>query len=286
MDKIAMYNSATSRRMTRSQATAASSSVSRSTASSSATPPTAPMAIRATTGRPIAALPIVSVPTLATPTSPAARTAALPFPIIRKSATKKRRQDFDIFVDDTTTYLPTPASPPATPNVRTPLGVRTANLTPLPPSRLPDTPFTFSQSDPNWEDIENYTPWYLTPPHTPRTHTLARTPPVGPSPRPSPLANRLRLRPRRAKTSAELPAPVNVAAYHILDIEDWKVCANTIKTAYRVAALLAHPDKAATTEEKTEATALMQRINAAKDMLVNSSARRQYHRDGKVPWEV
>ncbi|KAI1531544.1 DnaJ domain containing protein [Pyrenophora tritici-repentis] len=248
MDKIAMYNSATSRRMTRSQATAASSSVSRSTASSSATPPTAPIAIRATTGRPIAALPIVSVPTLATPTSPAARTAALPFPIIRKSATKKRRQDFDIFVDDTTTYLPTPASPPATPNVRTPLGVRTANLTPLPPSRLPDTPFTFSQSDPNWEDIENYTPW--------------------------------------AKTSAELPAPVNVAAYHILDIEDWKVCANTIKTAYRVAALLAHPDKAATTEEKTEATALMQRINAAKDMLVNSSARRQYHRDGKVPWEV
>ncbi|PZD26358.1 DnaJ domain containing protein [Pyrenophora tritici-repentis] len=234
MDKIAMYNSATSRRMTRSQATAASSSVSRSTASSSATPPTAPIAIRATTGRPIAALPIVSVPTLATPTSPAARTAALPFPIIRKSATKKRRQDFDIFVDDTTTYLPTPASPPATPNVRPPLGVRTANLTPLPPSRLPDTPFTFSQSDPNWEDIENYTPWYLTPPHTPRTHTLARTPP----------------------------------------------------TAYRVAALLAHPDKAATTEEKTEATALMQRINAAKDMLVNSSARRQYHRDGKVPWEV
>jgi len=75
-------------------------------------------------------------------------------------------------------------------------------------------------------------------------------------------------------------------AYNVLDMYNWKVSADTIKMAYKVAALGAHPDKAATAEEKERATATMQKINAAKDMLLSNRARRQYHRDGKVPWLI
>jgi len=75
-------------------------------------------------------------------------------------------------------------------------------------------------------------------------------------------------------------------AYNVLDMYSWKVSADTIKMAYKVAALSAHPDKVATPEEKERATAIMQKINAAKDMLLSNRARRQYHRDGKVPWVI
>ncbi|CAA9966264.1 DnaJ multi-domain protein [Pyrenophora teres f. maculata] len=229
-----MYNSAMSRPVTRSRATAAAASVSPST------PPTAlpgaghPTTILATAGCPIAIRSATPIPTLTPPTPSAPRTPVLPFPTIRTPATKKR--------------------------------ARTTNSTPSPPSRLPDTPFTFSPTDPNWADLENYTPWFLTPPPTPHS----ASPRLHPRPRPRP---------------ADLPAPINMTAYHVLDISNWKATRDTIKMAYRVAALAAHPDRPASLEDKMRATERMQRINAARDLLLSTSARRRYHRDGKVPWE-
>ncbi|CAE7213204.1 DnaJ multi-domain protein [Pyrenophora teres f. teres] len=76
-----------------------------------------------------------------------------------------------------------------------------------------------------------------------------------------------------------------MTAYHVLDISNWKATRDTIKMAYRVAALAAHPDRPASLEDKMRATERMQRINAARDLLLSTSARRRYHRDGKVPWD-
>ena len=167
---------------------------------------------------------------------------------------------------------------------RLPLAERrdSGNSTPTPSPRLPDMP------DPILEDIENYDPRPPTPPSPPRTPSPFVTVNGGPPPpaTPPPLDSPPRRRRRPATTaSRRLSAPVSMALYEVLEIEDWSVGDNVILAAYRALALVHHPDKVPE-EEKEAATAKMQKLNGAKEVLTSMVSRVQYHRTGQLPWDV
>ncbi|RMZ68322.1 hypothetical protein GMOD_00009930 [Pyrenophora seminiperda CCB06] len=171
---------------------------------------------------------------------------------------------------------------------RNPLGEHHANATPSPAHRAPDEPFVALPSDPFFEDVENYTPSHLTPPATPPTlPVLPPTPSAGPPPAPRRLRRRqaysdLRIMTKTKTSATPLPEPLSMAAYHVLELSNWEVSPEVIRVAYRIVALAAHPDRARTEEEKEEKTRVMQRVNAAREVLVGGgpARRRRYHRDG------
>ncbi|KAI4950268.1 hypothetical protein J4E91_004925 [Alternaria rosae] len=223
------------------------------------------------------------------------RPTVLPAPVAKKSTTKpskKRKPEFTIFVDSyAVNDIPRPITTPKrskTNNLRTPLSDRTFSTasTPSPSPRLPDTPFRFSPADPLWEDFENYEPYTETPPTNPLgppSTPLGPTAPVGPPP---PLSTRA-LHPRhaRASSAANLLPPVNMLAYYMLGLQNWRISSIGISLAYRKVASRTHPDMVAPAQKEL-ATLDMQQINAVKDMLMDKDLRIKYHRDGLIPWVV
>ncbi|XP_014554666.1 hypothetical protein COCVIDRAFT_17624 [Bipolaris victoriae FI3] len=191
----------------------------------------------------------------------------LPVPaahVVKKSHSKKRKPNFTIFTDDDTTSdvssaISTPKrSRTSTP--RTPLSERiySTNSTPAPSPRHPSTPFSLSPLDPYWENLENYAPFTV--PATPPT-----TPPTVSHP-------------------SRLPPPPNTLLYTLLGLTSWRATPSTIKKSYRRMARTLHPDKASSEEERVKANAAMQRLNAARDVLVDAEKREEYHRTGVVDW--
>jgi curved DNA-binding protein CbpA len=72
-------------------------------------------------------------------------------------------------------------------------------------------------------------------------------------------------------------------AYALLGLAHWRVGSKAITAAFRQEALKCHPDKVAA-EAKGAATEKMQRLNAAREMLVDDRRRTQYHLTGTLPW--
>lgn len=212
-------------------------------------------------------------------------TSPLPQP---SASTRKRsrKPEFGIFVDANAANASFYPSPKKTkPNERLPLTFRndSANSTPAPSPRYPDSPFTFVPSDPLWENRENYDPrtCYMTPPSTPRSFSPAPSPSV----QPSPGQNYARTphQTQRTSSSRQLPPPRDMALYTALDINSWKATKQEIRAAHHRFALEHHPDKVAP-EQREEATHLMQIANAAAEVLLDSKRRREYHKDGRLPW--
>ena len=73
--------------------------------------------------------------------------------------------------------------------------------------------------------------------------------------------------------------------YEILELSDWNVGADAILAAYRKLVLIWHPDKVCE-EEQEAATAMMQDLNGAKEVLMDAVRRREYHQTGALPWNV
>ncbi|KAF2849604.1 DnaJ-domain-containing protein [Plenodomus tracheiphilus IPT5] len=214
---------------------------------------------------------------------------------IKRKTGSKRAPDFAVFVDPlTSTEGQTADKGPALKRSKiaprlalSNRSIASANSTPMPSPRTPDTPFTFSVGDPLWENVENYEPRPATPlllpslGMSPANTPFVTTPSVGPLPRRSTRTARVR-RPS-IFTPATPILPRNMELYTMLGISDVGADSEEIRTAYRRAALEQHPDRA-NEEDRGEATLRMQQLNAARDLLLNEDSRRQYHRDGQVPW--
>lgn len=71
--------------------------------------------------------------------------------------------------------------------------------------------------------------------------------------------------------------------YDVLGLSDWNASKAAIERAWRHTAREHHPDKVPD-EEREAATTKMQHVNAAKEVLTNTTRRRQYHIDGVLPW--
>jgi hypothetical protein len=205
-------------------------------------------------------------------------------PHTRLSTKRDRKRDFTIFVDATPDHAPVePASQRPKMNTHVPLMVRTgsANSTPAPSPRLPVTPLSLSPSDPFWLDKENWNAVPLmTPPPTPAVFPHDPTISTGPPP-PPPQSARI-IRPPRTSHS---PPPHNMVLYDLLGLDHWRVSTRAVRSAWRHTALAVHPDQASD-EERETATLRMQQVNAAREVLLNSTRRRQYHVDGVLPWAV
>lgn len=80
-----------------------------------------------------------------------------------------------------------------------------------------------------------------------------------------------------------LVEPQSMEAYALLGLAHWRVGSKAITAAFRQEALKCHPDKVAA-EAKGAATEKMQRLNAAREMLVDDRRRTQYHLTGTLPW--
>ena len=71
--------------------------------------------------------------------------------------------------------------------------------------------------------------------------------------------------------------------YTALDINTWQATKQEIRAAHHRFALEHHPDKVAP-EQREKATHLMQTANAAAEVLLDSKRRKEYHKDGRLPW--
>ncbi|USP79445.1 hypothetical protein yc1106_06719 [Curvularia clavata] len=235
---------------------------------------------------------MVEIPAPSTPVVKRTLFAAKGTPSSQSKGRKKRKAEFAIFMDPEE-QLPTPftATPkrPKMSTPRTPLADR-GSSTPVSSPRPLDTTFSFSSEDPNWENWENYIPWHQRPqfdaPHSSPlnpTTPSAGTPPPSQSP-PPPSHDRRPARPRR--NNPLVTPPVDMTLYNMLDLVDWHAAAEVIHSAYRHKARTIHPDHASTPEERLVATEAMQRLNAAKEVLLDNRARTIYHRTGVLPWAV
>jgi curved DNA-binding protein CbpA len=73
--------------------------------------------------------------------------------------------------------------------------------------------------------------------------------------------------------------------YNLLELQDWNAGTEQIQAAYRRAAMKYHPDRV-DADRRQEANAQMQRVNAAKEVLLDARRRRAYNRSGKLPWDT
>jgi curved DNA-binding protein CbpA len=73
--------------------------------------------------------------------------------------------------------------------------------------------------------------------------------------------------------------------YNLLELHDWNAGTEQIQAAYRKAAMKYHPDRV-DADRRQEANAQMQRVNAAKEVLLDARRRRAYNRSGKLPWDT
>ncbi|KAF2123532.1 DnaJ-domain-containing protein [Dothidotthia symphoricarpi CBS 119687] len=186
-------------------------------------------------------------------------------PSLRKRDRNSKTAEFNVYVDpQTENGLPTPPLKKPKRISRSPLSVRTGspNISPAPSPLGPDTPFPYSPADPFWCDKENYDrrTYYLTPPSTP----VARRP---------------------STVSADTPAPKNMTLYSLLGLNDSKASDKKIRMAYKKMAMKYHPDRA-DQEERCAATLRMQRVNAARDVLLDQKRRKAYHQNGQLPWSM
>ena len=90
---------------------------------------------------------------------------------------------------------------------------------------------------------------------------------------------------RGGPASCTRPRPVCTVLYNLLELDDWKVGVEVVKAAYKKVAVKNHPDKVPNCE-RGEATERMQRINAAKEVLLDPTRRMAYDRAGKLPWAL
>lgn len=72
--------------------------------------------------------------------------------------------------------------------------------------------------------------------------------------------------------------------YDLLGLESWDVTVDEIKNAYRAIVVIIHPDKVPE-DQREAATAEMQKVNGAKEVLLDEQLRRKYHYDGELPWD-
>jgi hypothetical protein len=202
-----------------------------------------------------------------------------------QSKKRSRKPEFAVFVDADASNETPKRTKTSESGLRTPLSVRSdsANSTPVPSPRLPTTPFPVSVFDPLWFDGENYDPSPTTPPSSPVGPALGPTPTVGPPPPPTPRARITRG--RRIVGPSILPTPRNTILYDLLEIQDRNARSLQITTAYRKVAMRYHPDKVPEAQREA-ATEKMQRVNLAKEVLLDSLRRRQYHVSGELPWAV
>lgn len=215
--------------------------------------------------------------------------APVPLPQPTTSTKKRsRKTEFGIFVDAdaaNASFCPSPKK--LKPNEQLPLSTRidSANSIPAPSPRYHDEPFPLLPSDPLWENKENHDvrACYVTPPSTPRSFspTLSASPQPSLSHRPAPTT-----RPRqtqRARSPRQLTPPRDMTLYTALGVNTWQATTQEIRAAHRRFALEHHPDKVAP-KWREEATHLMQVANGAAEVLLNSKRRKDYHRDGRLPW--
>lgn len=171
-----------------------------------------------------------------------------------------------------------------------------ANISPSPSPRSSNTPFRRSPGDPDWADRENYDPRPVSPVSRrvvdpPVTRSSWDDVPVngGPPPllTPPPFDSPRRpTRPlRRTTRPAPLSTPVGMELYEILELREWGVCVDVILAAYRKLVLIWHPDRVCK-EEQEVATAMMKKLNGAKEVLADPARRREYHQTGTLPWNV
>ena len=201
---------------------------------------------------------------------------------------RSRKPEFGIFVDaDTANASLYPSPKKLKLNERLPLSARidSANSTPAPSPRYHDEAFPFEPSDPLWENKENHDAraCYVTPPSTPRSFSPTPAPSPQPSPRQRPAPTPRPRQTQRPRSPRQLPPPGDMTLYTALSINTWQATTQEIRTAHRRFALEHHPDKVAP-EQREEATHLMQIANAAAEVLLNSKRRKDYHRDGRLPW--
>jgi len=220
-----------------------------------------------------------------------------------RSSSKKTKRglsqtEFTIFQDTSAFRFVDGPAPKKFRNGRMPLGERKdfANITPTPSPRLPDTPWTPSSDDTFWTARENYDPRPITPVspfviESPSTRCWDNvpvnggpSPPLTPPPFDSPRRCTFPLRRCTARATL-LCAPVDMELYEILELSDWNVGADAILAAYRKLVLIWHPDKVCE-EEQEAATAMMQDLNGAKEVLMDAVRRREYHQTGALPWNV
>ncbi|CBX96156.1 hypothetical protein IAQ61_001329 [Plenodomus lingam] len=212
----------------------------------------------------------------------------------KRKARRQRASDFAVFIDPPTSTDGSRATGPAPKRSKTApriaLSVRTtasANSTPMPSPRTPETPFPFSCEDPLWENIENYGPSSSMPTALSSSGVpsengpFVTTPSAGPPPHRS--TRRLGARLASSSTRRSPALPRSMELYSILGLSDFDVGSEEITAAYRRAAFEHHPDRA-NENNREEATVAMQQLNAARDLLLNEGSRRQYHIDGRVPW--
>jgi hypothetical protein len=219
------------------------------------------------------------------------RSGSVPGPLPQSTISIKKRirkPEFGIFVDAdaaNASFYPSPKK--LKPNERLPLSARTdsANSTPAPSPRYPDTPFPFVPSDPLWENNENHDPrpCYVTPPSTPRTLSPTPSPSPQQSPRHRPARTPRSRETQRAPSSRQLSPPRDMTLYAALGINTWQATTQEIRAAHHSFALGYHPDKVAP-EQREESTQLMQIANAAAEVLLDNRRRKEYHRDGRLPW--
>jgi hypothetical protein len=224
---------------------------------------------------------------------------------------RNRKPEFAIFIDtDTANAPPRPAPKKTKLTPRMPLAVKTdcGNDSPLPSPHAPDVPRPFSSTDPLWESNENYFSYTAPPPthhdptpaqpsnnrpaprETPRpTSRPAPSPAPHPSPHPTPRpTSQSGSRPARRRRTSAVGAPRtpnNMVLYNLLGLEDWNAGTEQIKLAYKKAAMKFHPDRVPA-GQRQEATVQMQRVNAAKEVLLDTRRRRAYNRSGKLPWDT
>jgi hypothetical protein len=190
---------------------------------------------------------------------------------------RKAKRGFTIYIDADAVDIP--MGPEAQRPKRGPLEDRidSANATPASSPRSPDATFPRSPDDAdkeNWDPNPRVTP-SPTPaafPHNPQ----ARNGP--PPPSPSPRARII----RPTRMAAPSP-PRSMVLYNLLGLTDWKVSKKAIMSAWRQTAREVHPDRAAV-QDREAATMLMQKLNAAVEVLSDRTRRRQYHVDGVLPW--
>jgi hypothetical protein len=202
-----------------------------------------------------------------------------------------------IFEDDTAATIREGPAPKHYIRTRLPLKERTdsGNSSPSPSPRLPVTPrlpttprlprapVRASVPDPLWEeDKENQDPN----PVAPSARYVSSVPPMPPAGPPSPFYDSPAIgRGTFSSAFLPLPEPVNTTLYVILGLADWNASAAEIRSAWRQAALVYHPDHHSE-ENQVVATSEMQKLNAAKEVLLDARRRRNYHVTGELPVNV
>jgi hypothetical protein len=157
------------------------------------------------------------------------------------------------------------------------------NSSPTPSPRCPTTPYTLSPSDPNWENRENWSPNTSPAVSTPATSVHQGSP--SPSPRFDTQFTRMQTEAFVQVDGTHIPrsSPCNLALYREFDVPTWAT-KKAIKTAFKRLALLFHPDKhQGHTFTEAYANQMMERLLAAREILLNDVLRAKYDTDGILP---